>query len=135
MKKVTKLQKALSLGQTVLIEFVKKDQTPRRAWVTKNLEVIPEDKHPKGVKSKSNKTGLINLFDVYKKDWICCFAEKITMVKTPPTAAQLRRQAERKERWALVEKIYANYHFTYAEALKIASGKTVDRCHLHNLSF
>ena len=133
MKPTTKLQKALSAGQTVLIEFVKKDSSVRRARVTTNLSNIPAEKHPKGGKS-SKKT--ICFFDLKKGDWISCCAERLMMVKPErtETPAQIRRKQQRKERWALVQRIIADYHFTIGQALSIASGKTVDRCNLQNMS-
>ncbi|WP_428661800.1 SH3 beta-barrel fold-containing protein [Runella sp.] len=133
MKNVSKLQKALGNGQTVLIEFEKVNGDPRRAWVTRNPDLIPAEKHPKNA-SKSKKSKLIVLFDTVKGDWISCYGDKITLVKTPPTPSQIRRKEERKNRWALVEKIRSAYHFTVSEALKIACGQTVDKCNLLNLS-
>lgn len=134
MKNVSKLQKALGNGQTVLIEFEKVNGDPRRAWVTKNPDLIPAEKHPKSA-SKSKKSKLIVLFDTVKDDWISCYGDKITLVKTPPTAAQLRRKDESRQRWLTVKKIIGLYHFTISEALKIASGKTVEGCNLKNMRF
>ncbi len=130
MKPVTKLQKALSNGQTVLIEFVKKDGSIRRARVTKNLAQIPAEKHPKGGKS-NGKT--ITLFDIVKGDWICCYAGNIQFVKAPETLAQQRRKAQARERWAMVKRIVADYRFTIGEALRLVSGKKVDGILLENL--
>lgn len=132
MKALTKLQKSLQAGQTVLIEFVKKDGSTRRARVTKNLSNIPTEKHPKGGKS-SSKT--ITLFDTVKGDWICCYGDKITLVVPPLTASQQRRKEQARERWATAKRIVANYRFTVGEALKLASGKKVCGMYLENLQF
>lgn len=132
MKPVTKLQKALTNGQTVLIEFVKNDGTIRRARVTKNLSNIPAHKHPK--EGKSNRKVIV-FFDVRKQDWICCYPDKINFVKTPDTPAQLRRKREAAERWATVKRIIDNYNFTIGEALKLADGKKVWGVYLENLRF
>lgn len=136
MKLSTKLQKSLLAGETVLIEFIKKDGSLRRAKVTKNVANIPVEKRPKREARNTNKE-LINLFDILKGDWICCYANKLLKVKVykEPTPAQLRRKKQAAERWKLVKLIVSNYHFTTGEALKIASGKTVDGCSLQNLSF
>ena len=134
MKPVTKLQKALSIGQTVLIEFEKKDGSVRRARVTKNPQNIPLEKRPKG-NGERKSTKIITLFDTVKGDWICCYGDKINLVFAPLTIAQERKKRAASERWSTVKKIIANYRFTTSEALKIASGQTINGYHLQNLNF
>lgn len=135
MKLSSKLQKTLLAGDVALIEFTKKDGSVRRARVTRNLAQIPSEKHPKHSAGTKNKA-LITFFDLLKGDWICCYGDKLTKVKTykEPTAAQIRRKKQAADRWKLVKAITANYHFTIGEALKIASGKTVDGCSLSNIT-
>jgi hypothetical protein len=51
----------------VTVTFIKKDGTERTMKCTRNLKLIPEDKHPKGVKKETG--DVLPVFDLDKNDW------------------------------------------------------------------
>ena len=134
MKPTKKLQKAILAGDTVLITFYKKDGSLRKARVTRNLKLIPVDKHPKRQTSINFESDLINVYDLGKGDWICFYQSKIVEVVTYPTKAQELRRQKARERWQLVKRIVSNYLVSIGEALSIASGKIIDGLSLSNIS-
>lgn len=52
----------------ITISFTKKDGTNRVMKCTRNLEVIPSDKHPSGNNETENKRN-IKVFDLDKQEW------------------------------------------------------------------
>lgn len=67
----TQLKKELSKGVTEFA-FIKKDGSVRIAKGTTNLNLIPNEKHPKGKAILSEK--VISFFDLDKSDWRCLSA-------------------------------------------------------------
>lgn len=63
------LRTALSNGETVEVSFRKVDGTTA-GWrkITRNLTLIPKDKHPKFVRGEN--PHYITAFDIKKGDWI-----------------------------------------------------------------
>jgi hypothetical protein len=66
--KIAELRKQLSNGITNFA-FIKKDGSVRIANGTTNLEMIPEENHPKGTGKASDK--ILAYFDTDKSSWRC----------------------------------------------------------------
>ena len=63
------IRTALSNGETVRVSFLKVDGTLAvDRQITRNLIVIPKDKHPKFVRGEN--PDYITGFDIKKNDWI-----------------------------------------------------------------
>ena len=58
----------LANGETISVGFTKKDGTQRQMLCTRNMSVIPQDKHPKG-SGKAKAPHLIVAFDLDKGEW------------------------------------------------------------------
>lgn len=58
----------LAEGETISVGFTKKDGTQRQMLCTRNLNAIPQDKHPKG-SGKAKAPHLIVAFDLEKGEW------------------------------------------------------------------
>lgn len=61
-------------AETARVKFVKKDGTIRIMKCTLDFKKIPESKHPKTVNmpkimKRMQDSGIINVFDLEKKDW------------------------------------------------------------------
>ena len=58
----------LSAGETVTVTFTKKDGTERTMLCTRNMNLIPEEQHPKGT-GKPKSQWIITVFDLEKGEW------------------------------------------------------------------
>jgi hypothetical protein len=58
----------LANGETVIVVFTKNNGTQRKMLCTRNLNVIPKDKHPKG-SGKAKVPHLVVAFDLDKGEW------------------------------------------------------------------
>lgn len=56
-------------SREVLVDFVKKNGERRIMRCTKNSNVIPEDKQPKGLLVESESADNIRVFDLEKSEW------------------------------------------------------------------
>ena len=68
----------LSEGQSVVVKFHKKDGTETTRSITRNLTIIPKDKHPKFVRAEN--PHFITGFDLEKADWIRFHEDEILEV-------------------------------------------------------
>ena len=62
------IRTSLSNGDTLFVVFRKTDGTETNRKITRNLTLIPNDKHPKFVRSENPQ--YITAFDLDKGDWI-----------------------------------------------------------------
>lgn len=53
----------------VQVTFTKKDGSTRVLKGTKNMDLVPEDKHPKGDVKKSEAQDLITVYDIENDGW------------------------------------------------------------------
>ena len=58
----------LSHGETITVTFTKKDGTERTMLCTRNMNLIPEEQHPKGT-GKPKSQWIITVFDLEKGEW------------------------------------------------------------------
>jgi len=58
----------LSAGETVTVVFTKKDGTERTMHCTRNMNAIPQDKHPKGAGRQKSQWTMV-VFDIEKGEW------------------------------------------------------------------
>lgn len=58
----------LSAGETITVTFTKKDGTERTMLCTRNMNAIPQDKHPKGTGRKKSEWMMV-VFDLEKGEW------------------------------------------------------------------
>jgi len=70
----------LKNGESITVTFKKKDGTERVMHCTRNLEAIPEDKHPKG-SGKTKAAHLIVAFDLEKGEWRSFGEESVLSVQ------------------------------------------------------
>lgn len=64
----TELLQEMQTG-VVKVTFTKADGTTRVMNCTRNLELIPTDKHPKTIPSNSDQTDRITAFDIDAAGW------------------------------------------------------------------
>lgn len=62
------IRASLSAGETLFVTFRKKDGEETVRGITRNLTIIPSDKHPKFVRADS--PAYITAFDIHKGGWI-----------------------------------------------------------------
>lgn len=62
------IEQHLDAGDSVYVEFTKQDGTKRGIRCTRNMNLIPQDKHPKG-SGKTPNPNLIVVFDLDKNEW------------------------------------------------------------------
>ena len=77
------------------VKFVKKDGTVRIMKCTLDFQRIPKSKHPKSVNmSKILKlmqaSGIINVFDLEKKDWRSIPFKEVDWMETPKNRYKIR---------------------------------------------
>ena len=70
----------LNEGETITVAFTKKDGTARKMVCTRNMNAIPQDKHPKG-SGKTKAPHLIVAFDIEKGEWRSFDEESVYMVE------------------------------------------------------
>lgn len=58
----------LSAGETVTVTFTKKDGTERTMHCTRNMNAIPQGKHPKGTGRQKSQWTMV-VFDIEKGEW------------------------------------------------------------------
>ena len=51
------------------VVFTKKDGTTRTMICTTNINFIPEEKHPSGIKEIKENTSIKKVYDLEKNDW------------------------------------------------------------------
>ena len=73
-------ERYLANGETIKVAFTKKDGTGRVMLCTRNMAVIPEDKHPKG-SGKTKAPHLVVAFDIEKGERRSFNEESIYMVE------------------------------------------------------
>lgn len=57
------------LNGVITIHFSKNDGTVREMKCTKNMDLIPVDKHPKHVDESEPKEDLVKVFDIDLQEW------------------------------------------------------------------
>lgn len=70
----------LNEGETITVAFTKKDGTARKMVCTRNMNAIPQDKHPKG-SGKTKAPHLIVAFDIEKGEWRSFDEKSVYMVE------------------------------------------------------
>jgi hypothetical protein len=80
--KVTRV--ALSNGEEIFVTFTKVDGTQTMRRITRNLMMIPKEKHPKFIKAEA--PGYITGFDLDKGDWIRFHEDNVVAVTTSTDA-------------------------------------------------
>jgi len=85
------------------VKFVKKDGTIRIMKCTLDFTRVPKNKHPQSVNiSKILKlmqsSGIINVFDVEKKDWRSVPFERVDWMETPTKRFKIRPYSGKKEK-------------------------------------
>jgi hypothetical protein len=63
-------------NNVLCVTFTKKDGTTREMRCTKNLDLIPADKLPKGVARNKTSTA-VNVFDLDNQDWRSFLPESV----------------------------------------------------------
>lgn len=58
----------LDAGEIITVTFTKKDGTERTMLCTRNMNAIPQDKHPKGTGHKKSEWIMV-VFDLEKGEW------------------------------------------------------------------